>query len=725
MHFDLTLSYNTWLLILAVVMLAGLSVWVYRATTPKVSEVLRKLLLVLRFFSIVMVLFLIFEPVLGLSWRHVEKAVVTLLIDDSSSLQLGKAGSARAQEMRKLLSEPWLQTLNEKYEIVPIVFSDKAALRQMSALDSLRFDGDGTNIRTAIDYAAEQVSGKNFSGMLLLSDGAQNIGGDPVTGAVQQGVPVYAIGVGSEKPEKDSWIAEILTNEIAYADTKVPVEAIVRATGLAGQSAQVSLKQSGKTVAVETVQLPQDFVESKVRFDFVPERAGVQKYELLLTTQDGEMTDRNNSRSFYMNVLKSKLQIVIVAGAPDAEITFLKHVLGKDENLTVSSYVALGASGRLSATLPQLTELSELDCIIAVSMPSNRNAALDQWLRQAVLEKHIPMLFLTGPVQRAADLWRYRDLLPLANIPRSVNEKAISATPSPQGLIHPVLRFRENSLEVRAALQELPPLFSTLARLQLLPTAQTLLYGVPAQNSPIAPAEAAGEPVLVAQRQGELNTITLFAASLWRWHLMMQKVELDHNVYEKLVVNSVRWLVSASDARQMQVSTDKDIYRAGEEVVISAQAYFEDFTPRDNLELSVRLSNGSAVDEIVLEGQGRGLYEGRYHALTDGEYRLAATAKEGQAIIDTAESKFSVEALKIEYLQTAANLELLRNLAERTGGAYLHRDSLAQWADTLHFDERILVQDRSIQLWNRWPFLAVIVLALSLEWLIRKREGML
>ena len=437
----------------------------------------------------------------------------------------------------------------------------------------------------------------------------------------------------------------------------------------------------------------------------------MQKYELSRTTREGEITARNNSRTFYMNVLKSKLQIAIIAGAPDPEVTFLKHVLGKDENLTVKTYVAVGTNTVLGQPLPQNAALEEIDCVIAVNLPTNRNPALDRWLRQAVLEKHIPLFTITGTVQRSNDLWRYKDFLPLAAAPRAVNEKEISPAQAPQGLLHPILRFKEDAVDIRAALQELPPLFSTLSAVQPLPNAEILLYGQPTQPASAGKTGLSGEPLLVAQRQGEINTLTLFATSLWRWHLMMQKIEIDNDVYEKLVLNSVRWLVSASDARQLQVTTDNEIYRAGEQVVISAQAYFEDFTPRDNLEITVTLTNGGNIEEIVLEGQGRGLYEGRFTALADGDYTLQATAKERNAVVGTDDGKFTVEALKIEFLQTAANLQLLKNLSEQTGGHYLHGDSLAQWVDRLNFEERILVQDRSIPLWNRWPLFAVIVLA--------------
>lgn len=725
MKFDLNFTYNTWLLILGFIAFAALSWWIYKYTTPKVAEILRNALLVLRFISIAIVLFLIFEPVLGLTWRKVEKAVVALLIDNSSSLQLKENAENRASKMQQILSAPWLDKLAKKYTVVPVVFSDRAEMQQILNGDSLTFDGDGTNIRQAIDFTREELAGQNLSALLLLSDGAQNIGADPLTVAFESALPIYTVGLGSDIPEKDTWLAEVLTNDIAYANTNVPVEVVVRSTGFAGKSAQVALKQGAKSIAVQNVQLPEDLQESKIRFEFVPEDTGMQKFELSLTTQEGEITARNNSRVFYTKILKSKLQIVIVAGAPDPEVAFLKRILEKDENLTVNTYVAIDRQTILGGSLPAGESLKDIDCIISVSLPHNRNARLDQWLQTAIGEQHRPLFFISGLVNRAGDLWRYKDFLPLSATPRIEFEKEILAAPSPQGLVHPILRIKESQVEVRAALEELPPLYSNFKNLKLFPGAQVLLFANPARGHTVGNVNAAGEPLLVAHRQGEMNTLTLFAGSLWRWHLMMQKIEPSHDVYEKLVTNAVRWLVSASDAKQLQVTTNKEIYRAGEEVVITAQAYFEDFTPRDNLEIAVKISLHNEVNEIILEGRGRGLYEGRFNALADGDYEFVATAKENDATIGEEKGKFTVEALKIEFLQTTANLSLLRKLAEKSGGKFLHADSLEQWVATLHFEDRTLVQNRTIQLWNRWPLLALVVLTLSLEWFVRKREGMM
>ncbi|MFQ5627613.1 MAG: hypothetical protein ACE5I1_02540 [bacterium] len=725
MNYTLNFTYNTWLLILGCIALVALSWWIYKYTTPKVAELLRKALLWLRFISIALVLFLIFEPVLGLSWLNVEKAVVALLIDTSSSLQLKDSGKAREQYMREILNKSWLEKLSKKYTVVPFIFSDQAKELKKLEADSLKFGGDGTNIKGAIDFANENLIGKNLATMLLISDGAQNLGADPAATAFEYGVPINTLAIGSDTPEKDTWIAEVLTNEVVYANTKVPVEVVMRSTGFSGKSAQLTLQQGEKTIAVQTVQLPDDLQESKIRFDFIPQETGMHKYDLSLTAQDGEITTRNNSHTFYMNVLKSKLQIVIVAGAPDAEITFLKQVLEKDENLTVKTVVAIDRTTLLGGELPSGADLESVDCLIGVNLPQNRNPGLDRWLQNAVLEKHRPLLFIAGLVTSSNDFWRYRNFLPLASLPRVENEKEILTVPSPQGLIHPILRFRESSVENRASLEELPPLYSTFRFLKVLPNAEVLLFAKPLRGQLAGNVSRSGEPLLVAHRQGEMNTLTLFAGSLWRWHLMMQKIEPGHDLYDKLVINAVRWLVSASDARQLQVSTNKEIYRAGEEVAITAQAYFEDFTPRDNLEIAVKITNRSNVDEIILEGKGRGLYEGRFNALSDGDYTFRATAKEGEAAIGSDAGKFTVEALKIEFLQTTANLELLKNLSAKSGGQYLHADSLEQWVDTLHFEDRTLAQNRTIQLWNRWPLLAVIILTLSLEWFIRKREGMM
>jgi hypothetical protein len=83
----------------------------------------------------------------------------------------------------------------------------------------------------------------------------------------------------------------------------------------------------------------------------------------------------------------------------------------------------------------------------------------------------------------------------------------------------------------------------------------------------------------------------------------------------------------------------------------------------------------------------------------------------------------------VEFLTTQTNTALLRTIAARTGGAYLTPEEFSRLPDELarqgFFTPRITSGGTELQL-RSWPYLAgAIVLLLAIEWLIRKRSGML
>jgi hypothetical protein len=75
------------------------------------------------------------------------------------------------------------------------------------------------------------------------------------------------------------------------------------------------------------------------------------------------------------------------------------------------------------------------------------------------------------------------------------------------------------------------------------------------------------------------------------------------------------------------------------------------------------------------------------------------------------------------------NTGLLRQLAAITGGVYLHVSEPEKLDSILlqnsSFEPRNYRPTRDYQMWNLPLALAVMVFVFSLEWLLRKRNGML
>ncbi|MDZ7333181.1 MAG: hypothetical protein ONB31_14495, partial [candidate division KSB1 bacterium] len=75
--------------------------------------------------------------------------------------------------------------------------------------------------------------------------------------------------------------------------------------------------------------------------------------------------------------------------------------------------------------------------------------------------------------------------------------------------------------------------------------------------------------------------------------------------------------------------------------------------------------------------------------------------------------------------QTKRNDRLLQQLALKTGGKFFTETDYDELVERLKFPVQRTLQSAEVQLWNRAIWLILAVVLLGLEWLLRKRAGML
>jgi hypothetical protein len=175
----------------------------------------------------------------------------------------------------------------------------------------------------------------------------------------------------------------------------------------------------------------------------------------------------------------------------------------------------------------------------------------------------------------------------------------------------------------------------------------------------------------------------------------------------------------------VRISSNKEIYRGGEQVEIVAQVYREDYVPLEGAQVQVQLYGPQWQQDLILQDAGSGLYRARLQVLSGGEYQFRGAAELSGKNLGEDSGKFSVEPFSSEFLQTRVNEPLLRQLAEVSGGAYLPPDSLEQAVARLPLEPVVKYESRDYAFWGKLPVLLVLLLTLAVEWFLRKREGML
>ena len=719
---DLNTSGNSALL--ALILLAGIvfSYFVYRKTVPPVSRSLRSLLMTLRATVTVLVLLLLFEPILSITRRKKEKPVVAVLIDQSASMGLTDKSGEREGVLRNVLASDFFTKKTDKHDKVFLPFSYQLLDSHHTPLDSISLTGDGTDIHRALEECKERLAERHLTSVVLITDGANNLGENPARFAADYGLPIYPIAIGEPSEQSDILISNYLANEIAYAGTKIPVDVFVKSNGFKGRKIPVSLTYNDESLDSKVMTLAGDGLEQRVRLNFEPNEEGLFKYEIKLPRLAGELTPINNTKSFYVKVLRSKLKVLLIAGGPSADVHFLRRALAEDENVEVQFYVEkLKGAFYRNASLPNADELSKFDCLIMLDYPRKTSTRSALNTLKNVLSKGASVLFLLGKNVDLDKLWELKDFTPLADKPTRRTEQTVYVNILPLGLQHPIFRLSEDDLTNRKKWKELPPIFSNVSSLSLNEKALALAT-IDLERSP---ALKRSLPLIAALAAGKRKSVAVFGYGLWRWDLLMWGAGKTNESYLKFLQNTVRWLSTQEDSKLVRIASNKEIYRSGEDVKFTAQVYFEDYKPVNGAEVSVQLKGTKGRDDLSLSSVGDGKYEGRFQVLEGGDYEFSGTAHMQGRILGRDSGKFFVEPFSLEFQNTRMNEGLLKQIAAESGGTYFTASDFRGLSQRLSFPHKEMVIKSEWEIWNKTPLLIACILLLSIEWLIRKRKGML
>jgi len=181
----------------------------------------------------------------------------------------------------------------------------------------------------------------------------------------------------------------------------------------------------------------------------------------------------------------------------------------------------------------------------------------------------------------------------------------------------------------------------------------------------------------------------------------------------------------------VQVGTDRTRYEPDRPVRARARILRADLSPVLSQDVAVKVFRGEKLllrRRMEYQPSSAGLYEALLGTLGSGTYRVELDAPEAALAADNAPSvwaEFAVDAVGgPENLELGGDNALLSRLANLSGGVALAPDQADQLLDSLGSRSIVRRQRRELRLWDSWPLLALIILAVGAEWFIRKRTGL-
>ncbi len=723
-------------------------------TTPR----RRWVLVGVRVIVILLVLLAMLRPERVVTESQREPATLVILVDRSRSMQVADmlAGKTRWQSVRHWLdvAAPELDKLEEDIQLRVYTFDTKLE-RTESVAGGVNLaeqaTGEQTAIGTAIDNALRRLAGQRLVGMLLLSDGAQRAYAphdQPPEEAARRladlGYPLYTFTFGQARGQnqaRDVAVVEMPDSPTVYVKNTLDVQAGVRVSGYANQSIAVQLlfeSPSGEmiSVAATTIQASEDRQLLPVELQHIPTTPGEYKMTLRAETQDGELVTTNNELSTYVTVLKGGLNVLYVSGNPRWERGDIVAALSASPDVQVDTSLFFNAT-RINGQIDFDDKLDpgKFDVIILGDLHSKfyTKEDLQQLADRVDAGTGLIMLggfntFGPGGFQATPLV----DVLPVRmgrfegqnfgdppsedlHIAGQLNGQPLRMVPSASG--HPMLALAAPN-ENRKLWQKLPPLGGANRFLSLKPGAQVLAVSEPGKL-----------PLLVAGGWGKGRVLAFAVDTTGNW--LAGDDERDYAAEHRRFWRQLTlWLARKDLAQdgQVWVRLQQRRFEPGSRVHFEAGALTPEGYPVEdaNFTAEVILPDGSR-QRVSLRRTGDQM-EGSFRGTTAaGDYAVEVTATGPQGLLGTTRARFLVFEHDLELDLPAADPALMKRLAETTeGGRALAAEELPTLLRELAENPPDLEVLREVRTtyWDRWWLLIAFVAAISTEWYLRKRWGL-
>jgi len=704
----------------------------------------RLTLLSLHLLSILLLIFILFNPAYRKENYKEDKKRLAVVVDNSWSMNLpgNRNSEARIDSLKTYLrnNENFLAKIEGDFYVQYYLFDQELKPSSLESIISSQPRGSATKIGQAL-VSLNKTNKKNaVDAAILITDGADkelpSVGFGEILNEID--FPINTVTPVIEENIYDVWIEEIKSNEVAFLRYPFSVDVTIKSNKNEAVPIPVSLYEGDKLVAIKEATINKDSNEANIGFDITPLSLGRKIYTVSVPVLSGELITENNQKSFFTDVIINKIRVLHVAGRPSWDVKFLRKALKRNPNVDLVSFFILRdpsdlvfASERELSLIPfPVNEIfsSELDTFDVVIFQDfhfqpygifgfHLNNLKDYVSRDggAFLMIGGSNSFNSGNYGRTS----VSDILPveLDYTPKTLSETISSRKFRPNltdiGKSHPITRIIPNKAKNERHWYEMPELEGLNIVQGLNPSAMTLL------------STADGEPVLAIENIGNGKVAGFMSDSSWKWNFAQSGEGNISPLYDKFWNRLFLWFVNDPELSDVKIRTDKPIYNPGDSAIIEITSLSPESIDKNSLP-TVTFPDGRK-QEIDIESVSDNRYRGEFQVEKGGIYKISivpAGESEEYQNLTKSETIFIVEPPENEVRGATENKELLKLIADKSGGEYITiRDNL----DKLNLDvskKKTITGYKTEKLWDN-PFIFLLIIGmLSSEWLLRRRWGL-
>ena len=670
-------------IIIAIIISILLAVFMYGYKT-KFSKSTKWIYGSLRFVTLFSVLLLLINPVFKTETFSIIKPKLPILIDNSESISELNQSLNVSDFVASLKSN---KDLNEKFELSFYTFGNEFKIN-----DSLTFNEKNTNISEALSLI-NQLFKDEVAPTILVTDGNQTLGDNYEFSSINFKNRIYPLVIGDSIKYLDLKIEQLNANRYAFLRNNFPVEIILVYQGSKNITTQFEVKKGTTTVYKENIVFTKNDKTKILKFTLPASSVGFQKYTAQINPITEEKNKINNSKQFAVEVIDQSTNVLIVSDIVHPDIGAIKRAIESNEQRKVT----------IKKPFEALSILNDHQLIILYQPnPSFTN------IYSKINKLNKNTLVFTG---------QQTDWYFLNNIQDNYKKEVTNQSENIVGILNKNYgAFVINDIDF----SEYRPLKTLFGSLEIEVPYDNLL------GQSIDGFETETPLLATTELNGSRNAI-FDGEGIWKWRAQSFIESKDYNEFDNFFGKVIQYLASNKRRSRLEVSYE-NFYYNNKFIRISAQYFDKNFVFNSNANISILITNSDSKQSfeypLLLK---RNFYEIDLNNLKAGEYVFKVSVNDEIKL--TRNGAFTILDFNIEQQFLNPDVTKLSRVATNTKGKNFFISDSFLLIDTLIKDDnfkQVEISKEKIEPLIEWIYLlGLIILSLSIEWFLRKYNGLI